>query len=122
MRKILPLPGKISCRFSSPIGMAVLPDPADCLHRGPGRRHRRPSDSRIRLVVVDQAHSSLSAELIADAGPIRSGAPRAAACRPGRGSVRTRRASVLLVIPPDLTWTSSRQAARNWNCASSPTT
>ena len=61
-----------------------------------------PSDARIRLVVVDQAKTSLSAELIDTLDQSEAVVPGSDALGPGRGSVLTPggQVSALLVIPP----------------------
>ena len=62
MRKILAIIlERHHLRFTGLVGVAVLPDPADRLHRGPGRRHRRRrAIHRIRLVVVGPGRLALS--------------------------------------------------------------
>ena len=59
------------------------------------------TDARIRLIVVDQAHSSLSTELIATLAKSDAVRPDVLALTQAEEEYSTRRVSAVLVIPPE---------------------
>ena len=95
MKKILAIIWKdIRSALLEPVGVAVLPHPADRFHPGLGGGTGAAGDNRIRLVVVDQAQTSLSAELIAELGKSEAIRPDVMALSDGREtSSRKRQAS-----------------------------
>jgi ABC-2 type transport system permease protein len=68
-----------------------------------------PTDSRIRLTVVDQASSTLSAELISEIGQSTSVRPEVMALAEAEAQFARRDVSAMLVIPPEFTLEQLRQ-------------
>lgn len=100
MRKILAITWKDALvRFSSPsewLFFLILPIFFTFVLAGGSGP---PSDSRIRLVVVDQANTSLSADLIDTLAQSEAVRPDVLPADKAEDEFDTRRASVLLIIP-----------------------
>ncbi len=100
MRKITAIVWKdILLRFSSPaewLFFLILPIAFTVILAG---GTGVPGDSRMRLIVVDQAHSPLSAELIAALGESKAVRPDVLALGKAEGQFAKRQAAAMLVIP-----------------------
>jgi ABC-2 type transport system permease protein len=68
-----------------------------------------PSDARIRLVIVDQAHSSLAAKLLATLGKSQVVRPELLPLDKAEKELSQRRVSAILILPPELDTAQLRQ-------------
>ena len=80
-------------------------------------------DARIRLLVVDQANTPLSAELIAALGKSEAVRPEVVPLATAESEFSQRRVSAVLVIPAAFDVRATQSGDRpSSSCASSPTT
>ena len=79
-------------------------------------------DNRIRLLVVDEAQTAISQQIIAELENSTAVRPEVVSREEAESQFDERRASAVFIIPAGLTSNPCKTVQQKWNCFNSPTT